>query len=213
MVCGYQELSVHTVADQLITRTPTLELVLDISTLMVSAKFIKNKIISVKWIRTNLLLQEYVKALVCCSLKALLSYRQTWGWFFTVVSLNQYICCMDPPQNLSEWENCLPELEILSWWWHVWEKDGIHSQIRGFQTRPAEECRSRSGCHHVVTSCCGGTNVARLNVRCLGMEQWLVIQKEQSQVILYNVMMSSAASLLVFNLVVQSLAELKDISS
>lgn len=52
-----------------------------------------------------------------------------------------------------------------------------------------------------------------LNVRCLGMEQWLVIQKEQSQVILHKVMMSSVASLLVFNIVVQSLAELKDISS
>lgn len=48
VVCGYQELSVHAVADQLITRTPTLELALDISTLMISAKFIKNKIITVR---------------------------------------------------------------------------------------------------------------------------------------------------------------------
>lgn len=45
---GYQELSVHAVADQLITRTPTFELALDISTLMISPKFIRNKITSVK---------------------------------------------------------------------------------------------------------------------------------------------------------------------
>lgn len=60
MLCGYQELSVHALADQLITRTPTLELALDISTLMISAKLIKSKIISVKWVRIHLLLQEYV---------------------------------------------------------------------------------------------------------------------------------------------------------
>lgn len=39
-----------------------------------------------------------------------------------------------------------------------------------------------------------------------------MIEKEQSQVILYDVMMSSAASLLVFKLVVQSLAELKTLA-
>lgn len=121
------------------------------------------------------------EASVPCSLKALLPTRQTWGCIPKPVtsfhgSTAEFIKMRKLFTQIGNNLQCR--------WYQVREKDVIHTQVRGFQSRAAEECRSRSGCHHAVTVLLRtwwNKHSSSLNSRRLDMKQWqwLAIQNDK----------------------------------